>query len=164
MDAASLYLACGLAVIGVAAIALGIWLRRRSQSRHARVDFVSARQQFTMRREFLEAKFETIASQSGRPRGLIWKNCDFQSEVQFARDPANDQLRAFVGVTISFEAIAGGDMEDVEAVSNLRAATALFSYVDGAWMTDGRTIFNLNPQQAIEHYRHTPETAPAPVR
>lgn len=164
MDAASLYIVVGLAILGVVAIALGIWLRSRGKRKQPRVDFISARKQFSLQREFLEAKFETLASQSGRPRGLIWKYCDFQSEVQFARDPANDQLRAFVAVTISFEAIEGGDMEDVAAVSNLRAATALFSYVDGRWMTDGRTIFNLNPQQAIEHYRHTPETAPAPVR
>ncbi|MCC9608768.1 hypothetical protein LOC68_08615 [Blastopirellula sp. JC732] len=164
MDATSLYIAVGLAVIGFTAIALGVWLRAKSQKKNARVDFVSARKRFSMQREFLEAKFETIASQSGRPRGLIWKECDFQSEVQFARDPANDQLRAFVAVTISFEAIEGGEMEEVEAVSNLRAATAVFSYVDGNWMTDGRTIFNLSPRQAIEHYRHTPETAPAPVR
>ncbi|UUO04786.1 hypothetical protein M4951_15470 [Blastopirellula sp. J2-11] len=164
MDATSQYIAIGLALVAIATIAIGLWLRARGGRQNPRVDFTAARKQFSLQRELLEAKFETIASHSGRPRGLAWKQCDFQSEVQFARDPANSQLRAFVAVTISFEAIEGGGMEEVAAVSNLRAATALFSYVDGAWMTDGRTIFNLNPQQAIEHYRHTPEVAPAPVQ
>ena len=57
-----------------------------------------------------------------------------------------------VGVTISFEAVVGGGMEDNPNVSNLRAATAIF-YLDGeSWSTTGRAIFNLNPEQAIERF------------
>ena len=78
----------------------------------------------------------------------------FEDGVTFARDRTNQQLRAFVGVTISFEAIEGGGMEDVEAVGNLRSATAVFHYVDGAWTTDGRVIFNLDPVEAVNHFGH----------
>src|ERR1700752_2209002 len=60
---------------------------------------------------------------SGSPRGLRWKNCDFDPGATLARDQVNGQLLAFVGVTVSFEAIAGWPMEDVEAVGNLRAGT-----------------------------------------
>jgi hypothetical protein len=56
-------------------------------------------------------------------------------------------------VTIAFEAVTGGPMEDVEAVGNLRAATAVFHFHDGRWHTEGRAMFNLNPTEAIHYYR-----------
>ncbi|MGY8769065.1 MAG: hypothetical protein ACKVH8_11660 [Pirellulales bacterium] len=117
-----------------------------------------ARALFKRRREWLEADFVNLASNFGKPRGLSWKNCDFGSDVEFARDPENAQLCAFVVVTISFEAIEGEGMEDVEAVGNLRAATAVFHLTEDKWTTKGRAIFNLNPLQAIEHYNLQLET------
>ena len=36
-------------------------------------------------------------------------------------------------------------MEDVEAVSNLRAATAVFEFDGRDWDTSGHIVFNLNP-------------------
>lgn len=116
------------------------------------VNLEQARKQFHLRREWLEANFLTRASQSGSPRGLQWLDCDFDDPVSFARDRNTGRLRALVGVTISFEAIVGGGMEDNPNVSNLRAATAIF-YLDGeSWSTTGRAIFNLNPEQAIERF------------
>lgn len=44
-------------------------------------------------------------------------------------------------------------MEDVEAVSNLRCATAIFVHRLGRWTTDGRVVFNLEPPQALERYQ-----------
>ena len=44
-------------------------------------------------------------------------------------------------------------MEEVEAVGNLRAATAVFRVENGTWATDGRTLFNLNPSEAIAYYQ-----------
>ena len=58
-------------------------------------------------------------------------------------------LTAFVAVNIRFEAIEGGDMEDVEAVGLLRDAAALFHYQTGSWGTGGRALFNMNPADAI---------------
>ena len=58
-----------------------------------------------------------------------------------------------MGVTISFEAVPGGGMEEVEAVGNLRAATAVFRVDKGHWATDGRAIFNLNPAEAVRYYQ-----------
>ena len=69
------------------------------------------------------------------------------------RQRETGELCALVGVTISFEAIVGGGMEEVEAVGNLRSATAVFRVVDGRWQTDGRAIFNLNPIEAIAYYQ-----------
>jgi hypothetical protein len=108
---------------------------------------------FRKQREWLEAKFVEAASTSGRPRGLRWVDCDFENDITYARDRTTGGLSALVGVTIRFEAIEGGSMEHVEAVGNLRYATAVFRHADGRWTTDGRTIFNLNPAEAIEHFR-----------
>jgi len=120
--------------------------------RRRRVHLQQAYDSFRREREWLEARFLTAASNSGRPRGLRWVDCDFDDGVVFARDRQNGSLRAFSGVTIRFEAIPGGGMEDVEAVGTLRAATAVFHYGDEGWKTDGRTIFNLNPEETIRHF------------
>jgi hypothetical protein len=56
-------------------------------------------------------------------------------------------------VTIGFEAVEGGGMEEVEAVSNLRAGTAVFRVCQGAWQTEGRTYFNLSPAEAVAYYQ-----------
>jgi len=128
------------------------WLPMRARQREQRL--ARARKDFHLRREQLEARFLTRASNSGKPRGLRWVDCDFDNEVTYARDKRTGQLSAFVGVTISFEAIDGGGMEHVEAVGNLRAATAVFNLDEKmVWNTDGRAIFNLNPVEAVQYYQ-----------
>ncbi len=125
----------------LAAAPLARWIQRR-ESR-------LAQQAFRSRREALEAKFFELASQAGKPRGLVWKDCDWQSGVRFARDRQSRQLSAFVAVEIHFEAVEGGDMEDVAAVGTIRDATAVFHYSDGNWGTGGRALFNMNPDGAM---------------
>ena len=112
-----------------------------------------ARKLFHLRREWLEARFFTLAATSGKPRGLEWVDCDFDDDVSFARDRNTGQLRALVGVTIRFRAVEGGGMEDNPNVGNLRAASAVFHLDGDQWGTDGRVVFNLSPVQAIAHYR-----------
>ena len=43
-------------------------------------------------------------------------------------------------------------MEDVEAVSNLRAGTALVRFDDKGWTADGRVIFNHEPADVLERF------------
>ena len=148
----------GLIVIGIIATALvGAVLaayvgRRRSRNRESLM--AEARQTFHQRREWLEADFLKMASNSGRPRGLAWVDCEFSDDVCFARDRATGNLRALVAVTIRFAAVEGGGMEDVEAVGNLRAATTVFRFDGKNWESDGRAIFNLNPDETIRHFQH----------
>ncbi len=130
---------------------------RRKQRAAALLD--EARQSFQHRREWLEARFLTLAQQRGLPRGLRWSNCEFEDDVAFARNRKSGLPRALVGVTISFEAIPGGGMEEVEAVSNLRAATVVFRFDGQTWETDGIACFNLSPTEAIDYYKHELETA-----
>jgi hypothetical protein len=108
---------------------------------------------FGRQREHLEAKFFDTASRSGKPRGLRWNACDWQSGVTFARERATGKLAALVGVTIRFEAVEGSDMEGLPAVGNLRHASAVFFFDRGKWHTVGRTIFNLAPDEALEHFK-----------
>jgi hypothetical protein len=112
-----------------------------------------ALKQFVRDRDALEAAFFSAAAASGKPRGLAWKQCAFQQGVLIARDRANGELVGLVGVTIGFEAIEGGGMEDVEAVGNLRAATAVFTHNRRAWTTEGKAVFNLEPREVLARYK-----------
>ena len=140
-------------VLGLGIALMGPRLRRAVSE----ATFARARKEFHTQREHLEAKFFEIASQSGKPRGLEWTHCDFQDDVAYARDRTSGDYLAMVGVTIRFAAIEGGGMEDVEAVGNLRAATAVFHYTADRWKTQGRAIFNLEPDEAIRHFQTTLE-------
>lgn len=144
-----------LIVVAGAGLTVALWFfwrHRRADQREAVTDL--ARRQFQQRREWYEARFHTLASQSGKPRGLSWHECEFQKDVVFARQRETGQLQAFVGVLVRFKAIEGGGMEDNPNVNNIRTATAVFSFVDGQWDTHGRTVFNLNPEQTIQHFQH----------
>ena len=153
------YIGSILAIVAGALAAGGAFAAwKRWGIRRAETEIQRARQLFHRRREWLEARFLTLAAQSGKPRGLAWVDCDFQDEVAFARDRTSGELRALVGVTIRFKAIDGGGMEDNPNVNNLRAATAVFRMDRLIWATDGRAIFNLNPAEAIQHFQHELET------
>jgi hypothetical protein len=112
-----------------------------------------ARELFALQRERLEAKFLEAAAASGKPRGLRWRDCEWESEVQFAKDRASHEINALVGVTISFEPIEGSEIEEWPAVRDLRQATGVFFFHKGHWHTHGRAIFNMDPRQALAHFR-----------
>ena len=133
-----------IVLVALAWAALFVWLRR-----HIR----RAREQFFAQRQELAAQFLDAAGATGKPRGLRWVACEWADEVAFARDRQTGQLAALVAVLIRFEAIEGGDMEGVQAVSNLRNASAVFFYKNGHWLTSGRAVFNLDPGEALNHLK-----------
>lgn len=128
-----------------------IWAQVRRSMISYRVE--RALRDFVRDHDELQAKFLKAAGASGKPRGLAWKQCDFNDGLLLARDRANGDMIGLVGVTISFAAIEGGGMEEVEAVGNLRAATAVLTWRRGQWTTEGRTVFNLEPREVLERYR-----------
>ncbi len=153
----------GLVLIAAVGItACFVIARRKSHLRCLAAQCEHGKQQFRHRREWLEAKFLTLASASGKPRGLLWKNCDFDNGITFARDRHSGELQALIAITIQFAAEQGGGMEHVEAVNRLRAATAVFQYDGANWRTQGRVVFNLTPIETIEHFRN--ELEPVDVR
>ena len=141
-----------IVLVGVAVALVAGWLWRRWRAAQLRALRQLARLQFADERAELGATFLEAAAASGKPRGLKWEKCQLADEQVFAVDRVSGDLYALVGATISFTAVSGGDMEGVEAVGNLRYATAVFVYRRGSWHSDGQVVFNLEPAQAVEHY------------
>ena len=144
-------LALAMMLVGGVLIILGLLLYVVKRWKTVSPTLVAAR--FQQQREHLETDFLRAAARSGKPRGLRWKACDWQSEVLFARDKKSGELTALVGVTIQFEAIEGSDMEGLPAVGNLRHSSGVFFFRGGRWRTVGRAVFNLNPGEAVEHFK-----------
>jgi hypothetical protein len=119
-------------------------------TRWRRLETISAVNLFHRQRKVLQAQFLDRARAVGKPRGLRWIDCDWIDAVTFARDRKTNLLAAFAGINIRFEAIEGGDMEDVEAVSTIRDAVAVFHFHAGTWGTGGKALFNMNPAEAID--------------
>jgi len=147
MDGTLPYLIAGAVVVLVGVMVVAIWkpVCERLKAREVK----RAVGLFRLQREQIEAKFFDLARVQGKPRGLRWIDCEWQNPVTFARDTHSGLLTAFVAVNISFEALEGGDMEDVEAVGTIREAAAVFHYHRGRWGTGGRPLFNMNPEDAI---------------
>lgn len=145
----------GLVILTILARKLEVRVKRWAQRQ--------AVETFRLRREFLEARFLDMARQLGKPRGLRWVDCDWQAPVTFATDRSTGLLTAFVGVNIRFEAVEGGDMEEVAAVATIRDAAALFHFQDGAWGTGGRALFNMNPDDALQRLADQYEPLPVEV-
>lgn len=142
-----------LAIVSLTAIPLAKrWNQREAQT---------AIKQFRLQREVLEAKFFDMAKSLGKPRGLRWLDCDWLSAVTFARDRQTGLLTAFAGVNIRFEAVEGGDMEDVAAVSTVRDAVAVFHFHQGHWGTGGKALFNMNAEEAVTRLTAQFESVPA---
>lgn len=141
------WLAIGIvvAVLGIVAVT-AVPLAQRWQRREAQ----QAAKLFQQQRAQLQVTFLERARAIGKPRGLKWLDCDWLETVTFARDRQSQLLTAFAGINIHFEAIEGGDMEDVAAVSTVRDAVAVFHFQNGSWGTGGKALFNMNPQEAIE--------------
>jgi len=140
------------AAAGVLGLGALVWLFWGMRGFGTAVKLERAREMFKLQRERLETYFIQAAGNTGKPRGLRWKDCQFENGVHFVKERASGQLAALVGVTISFEAIEGGEMDGVAAVGNLRHASAVFFYHGGQWSTVGKAVFNMNPEETIKHF------------
>jgi hypothetical protein len=139
----------GLGTAGSVLLVLAVWQLWRigNAAREARALFET-------QRPALQQQHFVAAARSGKPRGLRWKACEWTPGVEFARERATGQLAALVPVTIQFEAVEGSDMEGLPAVGNLRNASAVFFFHKGLWHTTGKTVFNLNPDEALDHFKN----------
>lgn len=141
-----IWITIGVTVVAIAGLSLAWnplrqWLKKKETQR--------AVASFRLQRESLEAKFFELASRAGKPRGLRWLDIEWLDGVRFARDSETGLLTAFTAINLRFEAIEGGDMEDVEAVGMVREGSALFHFQGEKWGTGGRALFNMNPDDAI---------------
>lgn len=134
--------------------ALGLLVWRPWRRWGKKAQFRRAQALFQLQREHLEAHFLPAAAATGKPRGLRWLNCDWENDVVYARERQTGLLLALVGVIVRFEAVEGGDMEGLPAVANLRNASAVFFFHKGRWHTGGKAVFNLNPDEAVRHFKN----------
>jgi hypothetical protein len=139
----------------VTLLGAALWRQRKRSAQFlregAQAEAAQAISGFAPTAELGEA-FRRTADALGKPRGLTWVKCELGAEVRFARDSKTGKIFALAPVTISFSAIPGGGMEEVEAVGNLRAGTAIFVWRSGEWQTDGRAVFNLEPVETLTKY------------
>lgn len=137
-----LVLVAAVIVLLLSAKPLARWVQRR--------ELRSARSDLRVQRERLEAKFVEIASQTGKPRDLVWKSCEWLDETAWGRGVDTGLLTAFVSCTLQFDVAEGIDPEEFPLADQLRQGVALFHYRAGRWGTGGRVIFNMTPADAVE--------------
>lgn len=107
---------------------------------------------FEQHRDELHRNYFLVASSSGLPRGLTWKGCDWLSAFVILRDNTTGEINRLAAVNLTFEAIEGGDMENVKAVSTIREACAVFQWDGRRWVPSGRTLFNMDPSTASQKF------------
>ena len=136
----------------VAAVVLVFWRPCQAAAREAR--FAQARRDFHKQREWLEVSlfpWQVGPWQAGSPR---WSNCEFDDAVYHVRHRTTGELSAFVAVTVALEGIAHVTASANDLMSNLQAGTAVFRFDKAHWVTDGRVILNLSPNEAIRFYQN----------
>jgi hypothetical protein len=148
-----------LLILVVVALVVLAWRPLKTFGREVQVE--RARELFHLQRARLQDQFFQTAAASGKPRGLRWKECQWEAPVEFARERKSGQIAALVQVSIQFEAVEGGDMEDVPAVRDLKNASAVFYFDRGQWRTLGQALFNKNPNEVIRHYNNYERVEPS---
>ena len=141
-------IACALALT----VTLILWRPIQIGTREAR--FAKARKEFHRQREWLEVRFIARASSPTRPDEARWSNCEFDDAVSYVRHRTTGELSAFVAVTVALEGIGQMISSATELMSNLQAGTAVFRFEKDRWVTDGRVILNLSPNEAIRFYQN----------
>jgi hypothetical protein len=133
------------------------WLYRLGRE----VQAERARESFRLQRERLEDVVLKAAVATGKPRGLRWVSCRFTADFTLVRHRRSRRLAVLIPMTVRFDPEAGGDMEHVEAATEPRQATAILHFRRGEWVSDGRTLFNLTPADALR--LHAGEFDPVPA-
>ncbi len=136
----------------VAVVVSLLWRPCRAAAREAR--FMQARKVFHKQREWLEVKFISLAPSEGKPHAPRWSNCEFDDAVSYVRHRSTGELSAFVAVTVALEGISQTTTSTTDLMSNLQAGTAVFRFDKDRWVTDGRVILNLSPNEAIRFYQN----------
>ena len=116
--------------------------------------FARVQHEFHVHREWLEARFVQLAAGHGKPESPRWEDCEFADDVSYVRHRLTGELSAFVAVSITLEdAAEGPDFFTGEAIGKMQLGTAVFRFSRNHWETDGRTIFNLTPKEAVRHFQ-----------
>src|SRR6516225_5570777 len=112
-----LYWLIPLLVIAILALVIVIWSPLRSFGKEMQIE--RARELFKLQRERLEAQFLKAAAATGKPRGLRWKDCQWDDAVEFVRERSSGQIAARMEVTVQFETIERSNKEGLPTVVKL---------------------------------------------
>jgi hypothetical protein len=115
--------------------------------RSARFD--RARDQFRLRREWLEARFLDGLAQLDPSERLRWEEAHWHNEVTWARDRQTGRFLALVEVHFD------PDRYELDPDVCRRHATVVFEYTRGQWRADGKRLDELRPHEAfLRNFRY----------
>lgn len=135
-----------LVPIGGFVLLLGFWWLYRLGRE---VQAERARESFRLQKERLEGMVLKAAAATGKPRGLRWVSCRFNDGFTLVRDKVTRRLAALIPVTVTFDPVPGSEMEGLSAAKEPRLATAVLHFRHGEWVSDGQTLFNVAPAEAL---------------
>lgn len=124
------------------------WLYRLGRD----VQTERARESFGLQRERLAGHFLIAANSAGKPRGLHWAEAKMNGDLLLVRDRQTRKFSGLVSMDIRFEPVADGDMQECEPAKVPRTITAVFHFRRGEWITEGRALFNMTPEQAASKF------------
>lgn len=124
------------------------WLYRLGRD----VQIERARESFGLQRERLAEHFLLAANQAGKPKGLRWADAKMNGDLLLVRDRKSRKFSGLVSMDIRFEPTAETDLKEMEPATTPRTITAVYHYRQGEWVTEGRAIFNMSPEQALLNF------------
>ncbi len=101
----------------------------------------SAREDFRLERERLEARFVTAIGRIDAAEGLRWEEANWHDEVFWARDRQTRRLTALIGVH--------GDLNPFDEIPTRRLATAVFEFRKGEWRAEGKRLDEIRPHELV---------------
>lgn len=120
----------------------------------SRRDEQLAIRRFAYQREHLELKFSGLALAQNTPHDFKHVECDWKSDVRFARDRMTGCIHALVSVDIVLTPNQFGAEKESSFLMIRKPAVAVFQCQDGIWGTRGLALFNRTPADAVEDRPH----------
>jgi hypothetical protein len=115
--------------------------------------FARVQRDFHAQRERLEVKFIQLAAAQTKPDSPRWEDCAFADDVSYVRHRVTGELSAFVSISITSEDPEFPSFSSGDAVGKMQLGTAVFRFDRDHWETDGRTILNLTPKEAVRYFQ-----------
>ncbi len=133
---------------GIGGVAL-FWLVFRGRKFYRMMHLSRIKESYQLQAIIIQLEFLKQVRETGKPRGLLWKEIQFADVPVFIQDDQSKQYLALLSCVVEFEAIEGDDMEDNPNANLPKEGTAVFEFSRGHWVTQGRVLFNMNPQESL---------------
>jgi hypothetical protein len=142
-----------IVLVCVGGVLIHVAMLLRNTSRKQRDEhFSDALNCFRFQREVLEADFVRLARKEIDPKLWLWEEAQFGDDVVFARHRKTGEIIAYVPVIVELN-------RPIRQLSHktrnlfFRNVTVVMQYQskEGRWITQGRALFNLLPNEAIQH-------------